>query len=378
VATRLAPAAPWLAFVLATQRWPSWDEGIRRAYATDVTSYEAIARAAPELPSTDLPLQHAERFAPHWAVGSLARASGVPLHDLYRVATYAVLLALVFVVDATLTAEGVDGRRRSLALGVLVASTYPVHYLLAAPGMLADAVFLLGFATVLYGLARGSLGLVLLGLLLGTVGRQTAVPLAPFVAAAVASAPGARARWLRAGACIAVPVGAYAVLHEVAARFAQPDNAPFSTITVLGSLDHPHALAEHAGRTLLGVLVPLALIVAVAMRGGVRLPRWPLLLAAVVLAETLALGPDWAAHSEPRLAALALPALAVAAGTLLRQVPLDGVRTAAIALAVAAASLHHLYTRLPTDRAVAWFALSACGAAAVFAALARRRADEPL
>jgi hypothetical protein len=127
-----------------------------------------------------------------------------------------------------------------------------------------------------------------------------------------------------------------------------------------------------------GGLVPLALIVAVAMGGGGRLPRWPLLLAAVVLAETLALGPDWAAHSEPRLAALALPALAVAAGTLLRQVPLDGVRTAAIALAVAAASLHHLYTRLPTDRAVAWFALSACGAAVVVAALARRRADERL
>ena len=368
--TRLAAPAAWLAFVLLTQSWNPWAEGIERQYASDVTSYETIARAAPGLPDTDVPLQHAERFVPHWLVGAVAGAAGLPLHDLYRAATALVLLALVLVVDATLVAARTAARARALALGLLVASAYPVHYLLAAPGMLADAVFLLGLAVVLLGFARGDFRVVLAGLVVGTLGRQNMAPLGLAAAVWVAYAPAWRGRRLAyAAACAVVPGILYLALHEAAQTFAQPENAPLTTITVVGSLDQPAALAQHVGRTALALAVPLAVVaVAAAPRKG--LPPGPLLLAACVVAETLALGPDWTAHNEPRLAALALPALAVAAGPLLSRLDPTPVQTAAVAVGTALASLHHLYTRLPTDRPAAWAALSVAGAALAAAALA--------
>ena len=377
VTWRWASGLGWVAFVLVTQSWRPWNEGITRQYATDIISYERIARAAPGFPSGRVDLQHAERFVPHWLVGVLADAANLPLHDVYRVATGLALLALFAVVDATLAAARVGRQAHVLALGLLIASAYPVHYLLAAPGMFQDAVFLLGLAVVLLGFAVGRFPLVLTGLLVGTLGRQNMVPLGLAVAAWIWWAPAWRGRrTLYAATAAIAPAVLYVVLHEVSAGFAQRHD-PVSSITVLGSLGDPRALVEHVARTVLSLLVPLAVLVGAALRAPGRLPRGPLLLGGLILGETLVLGPTWAAHSEPRLAALALPPIVVAAGVLLSRAPLDTWRAATVAVCIALASMHHLYTRLPTERSAAWALLSILAAALALGALllpSRRRA----
>lgn len=365
--------AGWIALVLATQAWRPWRDGISLGYATDVASYERIALAAPGLPSVRLQLQHAERFAPHWLVGAIAAATGIPLHDLYWAATSLVLLALFLAIDAALAAAAVAPAAHGLALGLLVASVFPVHYLLDAPGMLQDAVFLAGLAVALLGFARGRFLLVLAGLAVGTLGRESMVPVGLAAAVWIVHAPAWRPRRAQYAAIAAlIPAALYTVLHEVAVHFAQPADA-LSTITVIGSLGQPAALAEHLGRSLLPLLVPFAVLMAAAIRAPGRLPRGPLLLGAVVLAETLSLAPDWTAHNEPRLAALALPPVVVAVGILLSRAPLEGWRIAIVAASIVLASLHHLYTRLPTESSAAWPFLSALAAALAFAALLGRK-----
>jgi hypothetical protein len=274
------------------------------------------------------------------------------------------------VVDRAIVAWGGDLRARWLGAGLLAASAYPAHYLLAAPGMFADAAFLLGFAIVLYGFALDRPWLVVAALAGATLARQTAVPVA--LAAAlwlVASRRGERRLWLAPAAAFLVPLAVYAALHQVASRFAQADDLRIARITVIGALDDPRALGEHAARTLLGILVPVAAVTTLAARRGRHLPCVPLLLAGTIVAETLALGPDWTAGNEPRLAALSLPALAVAGGLLVQQARLRRAGAVTLTLSVAAASLHHLYSRLPTDRPAAWVAVSLLAALAVVASL---------
>ena len=70
----------WIVVVLATEAWPSWESGIRDLFAHDVASYQAIAEAAPGLPSAPVvpatPGQPSfperrlrQRFPVHWSVG---------------------------------------------------------------------------------------------------------------------------------------------------------------------------------------------------------------------------------------------------------------------------------------------------------------------
>src|SRR4051794_16901289 len=91
---RLAAAPVLFVLLLAvealTQAWRSWNGGIALLTARDVFSYEAIAAAAPGLPSADLPAQHAERWVPHRVLGTLSDWTGVSIHVVDAVALAAV------------------------------------------------------------------------------------------------------------------------------------------------------------------------------------------------------------------------------------------------------------------------------------------------
>jgi hypothetical protein len=361
----------WVGFVLATQRWLSWSDGIRLGFATDVRSYTAIARAAPSLPDRDLPPQHAERFPAHWLVGVLGDATGIGLHPLYRVLSLACLAAAVAAVAAALSALELPPKPFAVAVGVLVASAFPVHYLLAAPGMLSDAVFLLGISLVLLGFVRGAFPLVLAGLVVAVLGRQTAVPVAVAAAVWVAGAPAWRRRRLLAATTLVVPLAVYGLVHATADRFAFAQEG-LTTWTVLGTRS-PVDLLEHGVRTALGICVPAAIVLGAWWRTRRPPPRGALLVAAVVVAQPLLLSPAWASHNEPRLAALAAPALALAAGALLAQARLTGRETAILCGAVALASLHRLFTHVGVSRAPVWVALTLVAALVALAVLARRR-----
>ena len=272
--TRLLVLLGWATFAVAVQRWFSIADGIRLQFAADSAFYGAIARAAPGFVDEPVLRAYAQRFAPHWVVGVVADATGLSVGAVYRAATVLVLAGVLLLLHATLARVGLEVRPYALAIGVVAASAYPLHYLLAAPGMLSDAVFVLGLTALLFGLVRGSLSLALVGIAVATLGRQTALPVGLAAAAWTVLDPAWRTRrTLAAASLVAVPVGLYAVLHLASDSFSAPRPADVDDLTILGFFTSAHALAEHVGLVLLGVAVPAALVAA---RGAEKLSeaRW--------------------------------------------------------------------------------------------------------
>jgi hypothetical protein len=278
----------------------------------------------------------------------------------------------VVALHRALTTLGLDLRGHALALGALAASAYPVHYLLAAPGMLSDAVFVLGLSVMLLGFVRGRLDVAVAGIALAVLGRQTALPVAAAAAAWAAFEPAWRQRrGLSVAALVAVPTVLYLVLHAVSDPFSQPRAADLDDLTVLGFLTSTRDFGEHVGLVVLGIAVPAALVAGAWIRSGGPSPWGPVLVAAAVVAQPLLLGPLANASNEPRLAGLAAPALALAAGLLLRGAALGRVETLVCAAAIAVGGLHHRYTVAGPAPNVGWAVVELTAALLVLLVLAR-------
>ena len=370
---RLLVVAVLLAFAAAVQHWYSIADGIRVQFAHDVSSYLVIAHAAPSLPTEKVLQPFAERIPVHWLVGVISN-TGVSLEVVYRVGMLACLLGIVLAVHGTLARIGLGTAEYALAMAALVASAYPFHYLLASPGMLSDATLVLGVAILLLGFARGRFWIVLLGLALGTAGRQTMVPVAVVAAGWAFVAPAWRhARWQAAAACLAIPAAIYGALNLAARRFGYPEPGGLHDLSVLGFFTSPHALIEHFGRVTLGVMVPAALGLGAWLRVRNPLPRGALLVAAAVAAQPLVLGPSSNGGNEPRLAGLAAPALVIAAGALLRGARLSHRETAIALVAIVIAGLHSRYIHSPLLRNYVWAGAEVVAAIMLVAILRRRR-----
>lgn len=364
----------WAGFVAAVQRWPSWAEGVRVQYAADMDVYEVIARAAPGLPDTDVLRAYAQRFPVHWLIGVAHDVTDVPLHTLYRVAAIACVALILVAMHVALTALGLDARAYALSLGVVAASAYPVHYLLAAPGMLSDGVFVLGLSVMLVGFVRGGLWVALAGLALATVGRQSALPLGVAAAAWAAFLPAWRPLRFRAAACfLLVPAAIYGVLQIASDSFSAPRSAGIDDLTVIGFFTGVEPLADHVGRVALGIAVPAALVAGAWLRTRGEAPWGPLIVAAAVAGQPLVLGPLANASNEPRLAGLAAPAFAVAAAMLLRGAVLGRAETLVCAAAIAAAGLHHRYTIAGLEQNAVWATVELVSAGIVVLVLAAGR-----
>ena len=368
---RLLILAALLALAAAVQHWYSIAAGIRVQFAYDVSSYLVIENAAPSLPTAKVLQPFAERIPVHWLVGVISNA-GVSADVAYRIGMFAVLLATVLAVHGTLLRIGLQVAEYGLAIAALVASAYPFHYLLSSPGMLSDAVFVLGVSVLLLGFARGRFWIVLLGLALGTAGRQTMVPVAAVAGAWAFVAPAwSHARWRVAAACIALPAGIYIALNLAARGFGYPEPGGIHDLSVLGFFTSPWRLVEHFGRVTLGVMVPAGLALGAWLRTRNPLPRGALLVAAFVAAQPLVLGPSSNGGNEPRLAGLAAPALVVAAGALLRGSRLSHRETALAAVAIIVAGLHSRYTHSPLLRNYVWAGAEVLAAITLVAVLGR-------
>jgi hypothetical protein len=363
--------ALWALLAVAAQRWWSWEDGVRLQFAADSAFYETIARAAPGLPDVDVLRAYAQRFPAHWLVGVLHDLTGIPLHDVYRVATAATVALALLAVHRALTATALPLRGYALAIGSFAASAYPVHYLLASPGMLSDALFVLGVSVLLAGLVRGHAWVAVAGIALAMLGRQTALPVALAAAAWVLLVPAWHPRRRAvAAALVLVPLGLYALLHLVSSPFSQPREAGIDDLTILGFATSAHELGRHLGLVVLGIAVPVGLVAGARLRTGAPLPVGPLLVAGAIVAQPLLLGPLANRSNEPRLAGLAVPALAVAAGMLLRHAELTRTETLVCAAAIAAGGLHHRYTWVGPAPNAGWALVELAAAAVVLVVLA--------
>jgi hypothetical protein len=376
---RLRPLTPagtlvlWSALALVVQRWASIAEGVRDGYAVDVTSYLVIADAAPSLPEGGIVRPFAERFPVHWLIGAASEVTGVGLESVYRIASVVCVGAILTVAHETIRARQLPTREHALALGALAASAYPLHYLLAAPGMVTDGVFVLGLAVTLFGFARTSLLLVAVGLVIAVVGRQTAIPVAAAAAVWIVAGHAWRSgRWRAAAAAVLAPAAVFLVVRIIADGFAIPRSSDLEQSTVVGYLDSVGETADHLGRILVGIGVPAALVLGAWLRTRGNWPAGPLLLAAAVVVQPLLLGPATNGDNEPRLAGLAAPAVAVAAAALLREARLSHAETLVAAAAIALAGLHPRYTWPPPWGSGVWAVLYVLAALVVAVAVSGR------
>jgi len=215
---------------------------------------------------------------------------------------------------------------------------------------------------------------VLVGLVAATLGRQNGLPLAVVAAAAILLDARWRARrWVYAALAIVVPVVVYVVPHEASRSWSDDSGRGLLGMTVGGSWGG-HSGIGHLARCAVAIAIPAALL-AVGWVRTRRAPLWaPLALGVCVVAQAVALAPDWS-HAEPRLAGLALPALAIAAVPCLTGAHLRTREAAIAAVGIGLASFHHIYSNVGIHRTSEWGALVAFGSLLVLLPAARGRAS---
>lgn len=367
-----------VALLAATNRYADWtvDAPLVQYAASDGNSYRAIALAFPGLPADGAGLvhHHAQRFPVAWTVGAVAEATGMGVDAAFRLLVVAALLGALALLARALAALQVAPLWRLLLLALFILAPLSTRFYVAFPWIAPDAVFLVGAALVGWGLATDRARLLLGGILVAAVARQTGLLLVPALAAwaALASWPRATSgraglaageagrRWLVAGVGAAIAVGAYLITDRASTPFSAASmNADTVTglFTWLGDQPSLGGLASFLSRGVLALALP-AVLLAWLLRGASPAARWravPLLVAAGLVALQPVLGgPAITGNNLARLALLGLPFLLVAMGALMadqaeRLPVLRPVHVAVLLGALAAGSQHHITSLVGRD-----------------------------
>jgi hypothetical protein len=368
----LAASGAMLAFLAATNVWVSWHTAIYQFRSFDDINYRAMAAAAPGLLHTRIPEWHAERFAIEWLIGSAAKLFSIALEASFWGGIALAVFATCWVLADVLIRSHLSVPAVIVCIGVFVLNPYTIRPYLIGPGGVADLVFVLGAAICIRGLVGRVPLLVLGGLLLGTIARQTMLPAALVAAGAVAIDPGWRLRLGRsrlpfAAALIVLPVACYAAVRIVSNGFSDP--APsLSTISLLGANLSLRVLGQHFARCVNGLLSAGALLACAswALRrerhaGSNPVPSSArnmhsayacLAFGAAIVIQPAVLNPAWAADNETRLAVLGLVPLVVALALIMRELelarasPLPARVAIALVALLALGSLHHINSQI--------------------------------
>lgn len=388
----LVLVAGLLAFLAATNRWLGWNGGFDLVQANDERAYLTMAHAFPGLPDVELANQHAQRWLVHWSVGGLSDLFGTSPEVIYSWVAAALVVAICVTLLALLIRLRIGFAAAALALGLFVLSPYALRFYAFAPGYLADLIFDLALAAVLLAMVRRSVALLLVALVVGVIARQTMLLVAPVVAVWIALAgdwrrPDGRRAWIAAGAAFVVPVLAYMVVQTGAAGFATPGYG-FTRLTIVDTvMDLPGTasdLANHFAHVAIVPIVVTALLAATLLSIDLRkqpAELWgPLAIGVVIVVQVIGLNPDpiaydYSSSNEPRLTAMALPALAMALAVGRRSVEAlsDAARenTALLALiglpVLALASLHQKFTAISTGSAAVTLGLQLLAGVVLFA-----------
>jgi hypothetical protein len=330
-----------LGFIALTNRWVSYATALHQFNDSDSLSYRAMASAAPGLLHRRIPEWHAERFSVHYLIGSASKLFDVSLSTSYLVAVILVVIAICLVVVDVLGRLSARPPVVIALLALFLLNPYAVRPDLIEGSGIADLLFVLGIAIAVRGLVVYAPVSVVGGLLLATIARQTALPVALVATAAILldgswRLPLGRGRFPFAALCLLLPVATYLGIRAVAHGFSGP-SPRLHAMTLLGSTHRLGTLAQHFTRSITGLLPIIALLIASwwirrsALRagiptdgpapGGSRDPRLYVCLAvgAAIVIQPFLLNPKWAAYNEARLGILGLVPLIVALGIALTQ-----------------------------------------------------------
>jgi hypothetical protein len=347
-------------FVIVTNRYTNpgddyllWYNGMGDSF-----SYLAIAIAAPHLPSNPLPFHHAQRLAIPYLLGLAHVVFPIWIHILFIAGVAALVWGLVRVVERTLRALSLAPAQCAIVICMVALNPWVVRPYLGFPEMINDVGFAFGLAVLLYALVTNRMGLVVLGQVIASASRQTALLLLPMILiwlGADLSRTGASRK--RRGAVAATAVGVavliYAGTGQVATQFATPSA---NAMHVLGGYVwlttrfDLRELLRFLATIVESPIVPVGFIVIL----GVGTPSWksglvPTLLfgSLCVLAQPLLAGPAVTEGNGQRLVTLGLLPTYVAAGLALRDrgAFVGSPRAVVLGLvaALAVSSLHQAY-----------------------------------
>lgn len=352
----LMVSAGMVLFLIATNRYFHPDIAIAELNQHDISTYRAIAEAAPSLPEGDFQTHHAQRFVPPYVIGLIARATSLEHELVARIAIAVLTIGTGYVVARSLRRVGADPPLQTIVLGFVLLHAAAFRYYIAFPYMLVDITFVAGIAAAIGGLLAGRTAPLLGGWILAAVSRQTALFLLPVVLLwLLIGSPWremARTRRAMLGAALTgILVTAFVGAQTVAQLFAAPTDfgaVAFGLFRYLAAWPPgaAMALADLAFRPVATFLPFAAFVWQYPQKTAARRRLGSLLLFAVlaIIAQPLAAGPAVNVGNHVRLGNLALVPLALGATSFLGHAQLRGRTLVQIGALVAIASFHHRWT----------------------------------
>lgn len=373
-------------FLLLTNRWLDWSTGIKFLSANDILAYQQIAETSPHLPSEPLFFHHAQRLIAPYLVGLIAKVTALSVPLVFRVAAFASMTIVILVFERLLRQFPLSQEDYGWCLAMLLLNPYSFRYYGIVPGMLPDLVFVTGLSVLLLGLVQLSPRLVITGMAIATIGRQTAIVLIPGLLLWLwQSKPWQqqplRPKLITIGLVITTTISLYQFTGNIIRSFTLPDQNLEAVIGLVNWLQHHFSLGtllDHCLRLLLPLLMAIALLLIQhfnpdkeMISNEVPNPHpnldasfWAcLLMASGIVAQPFLAGPSITGQNASRLAALAilplLTALVIKLGQkswLTASRPKLTVKVI-LTMALVGGSFHHLYTVLSWPNAAVFAAI---------------------
>ena len=357
-----------LSFAVVTQRWMGFDQGSQFVVATSSPLYVEIARAAPTYPSS-APYYIAERALPHFGVGVVAKALGISVETAYLGTTIALIFLILLTVYFGLVQLRIPSELSALLLSSILLNPYAFRYYLLAQPMFTDLIFVLGLALLVLGLFYARFAVVLVGLLIAVLGRNTVLLILPGALLGIWAFFEPRLRLLKMGVALVVTIVAVKLLEAHAMTLGKPEWSEagllFSMASWISSPDFSlTVLAQHVLRSFLPILIPLAFLFGTtALEGtGKKFKNLKaqalLLIVAGILVAALLPSPAIQQNSQGRFSAYAIVVMTLLVGWLWSgssasasesvepgaEVKVRQGLWIVLGVTLGAASLHHMYT----------------------------------
>ncbi len=342
-----------LFFLLVTNRWPGWEEGISLLSAADVKyTYLPVAKASPELPNTFSAPHQAQRFFFPYIVGLISSTTGAPLAITFWTGTIALQVLVLVLFWSAAHKLGASDERRLLAFGLLVFQPYFLRYYWIVPAMGGDVLFELGAVMVI----ASSVMVQLIGFTLSTLGRQTSIMLLPGAFYLLWRSKRFGNESFRNRILVAVSyLGSFGIAfwaaRHVGSRFSSgelPASTIYGILPWLLTEFNFSTFLEHTVRCFLPLLPVGALFLFESPTKWRHETRGLLLFGAGIAAQPFVAGPLLTGQNAARLSTLALLPITLA------WVSMPGNKwgtwkTLLALILLAAGSFHHLYTIVGFD-----------------------------
>ena len=296
----------------------------------DAVEYRRIASAAPGLPTQRVGSAFSGRFFIHYLIGLIAHFTGASVDVVYALVLGILIIAILVITYLLFEHLGVS--EFTICTALLVLNPFSLRPYLQQTEILQDVFFVLGLGICLFGLQKHSARVLITGLVVAVLGRQTAILVAPASAIWILCDPrwqlgaGRRRPWPTALFGVAVTFAIFGIISVWSKRFSydyEPSPLHDSIMNLVVELPASAAkLVGHFARTAIPLVVAFAVFCALLFivgRRNVNFPTWGgILIAAAITVQPAAIDPRFPGFvsNEQRLAALAILPLVYAVATL--------------------------------------------------------------